>query len=182
MDKREPQSNVNSPEYKEFLKLLQFNKKRIFGFILSAVPRYSIAEDIMQDTIIRLWTKFPSFEPGTNFAAWGIAVARFVVLEHQKKDKGNFIHFNSQALENLSEPFELFEDLDDRVEALRNCLKKLPEKQREMIQMHYAQKLSIKGIALQIGRPIHGMYKAMTKIHYALQECIERALKRWDTA
>ncbi len=180
MIEKTPNNDIDSHEYKEFLRVLQFNKRRIFGFILASVPHYSTAEDIMQDTIIRLWSKFSTYTPGTNFSAWGIAYARYVILEYRNKNRSACVQFNSQALDNLSEPFETDENIDNRVEALRSCLKKLPEVHKRIIRMRYSENLTVKEIALQIGRPIHGMYKAVIKIQNSLQECIEGALKRWD--
>lgn len=172
--------DIEGPEYQEFLRILQFNKKRIFGFILAAVPHYSTAEDIMQDTIIRLWSKFSTYTPGTNFSAWGISYARYVILEYQKKNRAAFIQFDSQALDNLSEPFETDENIDNRLEALQKCLKKLPEIQKRIMRMRYSENLTVKEIALKIGRPIHGMYKAVIKIQSSLQECIDGVLRKWD--
>jgi RNA polymerase sigma-70 factor (ECF subfamily) len=101
-------------------------------------------------------------------------------MEYQKKNRSMPIQFNSQALENLSEPFEVDEMIDDRLEALRGCLKKLPETHKRIIRMRYSDNLAIKEIALKMGRPIHGMYKAMIKIQFSLQECIEGVLKKWN--
>lgn len=179
MDDIFPNSAIDSPEYQEFLRVLQLNKRRIFGFILACVPHYSTAEDIMQDTIIRLWSKFSTYTPGTHFSAWGISYARYVIMEYQKKNLRQCVQFDSQALDNLSESFVTDEETDSRVDALRNCLKKLPETHRHMIQMRYSENLTVKEIALEIGRPVHGMYKAMVKIHGVLQECVEGTLRKW---
>lgn len=175
-----PKESINGPEYQEFLAVLQSNKDRIFGYILASILEYSVAEDIMQDTIIRLWTKFSDYTPGTNFAKWGITFARFVILDYQRKRRTRIVRFDSQILEDLSEPFESDESSDDRIDALRECLRKLPEKYRHIIKMRYSDDMTIKDIAIKIGRPIHGMYKAMTKVQYSLQECIEGLLRRRD--
>ncbi len=173
-------SPIPNPEYENFLRILQANKRRIFGYIFACVPNYCTAEDIMQDTIIRLWSKFSTYTPGTNFAAWGIACARYVILEYQKKNRDLCIQFETQALENLSESYETDEGFDNRIEALRRCLNKLPEIQGRIIRMRYDQNLTVKEIALKIGRPVHGMYKAVIRIHNSLQECIEGKLRQWD--
>jgi len=181
MSKKTQIADFPSPDYGDFLSLLQANKKRIFGYILAVMPQYSIAEDIMQDTVIRLWSKYSTFSPGTNFGAWGISIARYVIMEYRKKNKGMHISFDSQAMDNLFEPFVIYGDIDDRLEALRRCLKKMPERQLQIVQMRYSENLSIKEIALKVGRPIQGMYKAMTKVHYLLQECIEGTLNAWSS-
>lgn len=180
IQKNSQNDGINSPEYQEFLRILQINKRRIFGFILAAVPHYSTAEDIMQDTIIRLWSKFSTYTPGSNFSAWGISCARYVIMEYRKKNRSAFVQFDSLALDNLSDSFEKDDNVDNRVEALRGCLKELPDVHQRIIHMRYSDNLTVKEIALKIGRPIHGMYKAVVKIQNLLQECIERALRKWN--
>lgn len=172
--------SIDSPEYKDFLKALQANKRRIFGFIYACVPHYSTAEDIMQDTIIRLWSKFSTYTAGTNFSAWGISYARNIIREYQRKHHDVFVLFDSQAMDNLVKPFENDPEIDTRIEALQGCLKKLPDLQKQLVHMRYAENLTVKEIALKVGRPVHGLYKAMTKIQGSLQQCVEGALKRWD--
>jgi RNA polymerase sigma-70 factor, ECF subfamily len=173
-------SAIPNPEYENFLRILQANKRRIFGYIFACVPHYCTAEDIMQDTVIRLWSKFSTYTPGTNFAAWGIAYARYVIMEYQLKNRNACVQFDSQALENLSASFETDHECDHRIEALRGCLKKLSEIQGQIIRMRYAQNMTVKDIAMKLSRPIHGMYKTVLKIHYNLQECIEGKLKAED--
>lgn len=168
--------NTGSPEYLEFINLLQLNKRMIFNFVLAAVPQYSVAEDIMQDTIIRLWDKFPEFRQNGNFAAWGIGFAKYVVLEYQKKDRVPLVLFDSDALDNLCPISEKIE-YDHRMEALHLCFERLPDIQKHILEMRYSENLAIREIALRIGKPIHGMYKAVTKIHFLLQQCIERAVQ-----
>lgn len=174
------ENGIDSPDYQEFISYLQQNKKRIFGFIFAAVPDYATAEDIMQDTIIRLWLKYSTFEPGTNFAAWGVSYAKYVIMEYRKKNRGSCVQFDNQSLDNLSILFESDRHVDYRVEALRDCLSKLPEASRQVIRMRYSDNLTIKSIAIRLGRSIPGMYKAMMKIQSLLQECVEGRLGRWN--
>ena len=67
-----------------FIELYSRDQKKIFLYILSMVHRYSDAEDLMQQTASEMWQMFDRFEAGSNFAAWGIAIARFQVLNYRK--------------------------------------------------------------------------------------------------
>ena len=58
----------------EFTRLLLENQKRIWGLVLSLVPRGSDADDVMQETCAVLWRKFDQFEAGTNFGAWALRI------------------------------------------------------------------------------------------------------------
>ena len=55
----------------QFLDLLMRNQKRIYNFILLLVPNYSDADDLMQETVSVMWSKFDSYEPGYSFYGLG---------------------------------------------------------------------------------------------------------------
>ena len=72
------------------------------------------------------------------------------------------------------------DDIDDRSEALRICVKKLPENMQQLIRLRYAKGLTIKDVALKVSKPVHGMYKRIAKVHFLLQGCIEKTLAAWS--
>ncbi len=65
----------------QFLKLFKANEERIYRLILALAPNYTVAEEIMQDAMLVMWRKFDRFESGTNFAAWGMQISRFLVYK-----------------------------------------------------------------------------------------------------
>ena len=70
----------------------------------------------------------------------------------------------------------------DQGEEFLTCVKKLSENFQRIIHLRYAKGLKIKEVALIVGKPIHGMYKRIAKIHFLLQECIERTLVAWKVS
>jgi RNA polymerase sigma-70 factor (ECF subfamily) len=169
----------NHPEnsqYEQFLRLLRLNEKKIYGHILSLIPKRSIAEDIMQDAIVVMWRKFPDYKDDSNFSAWGITIGRYLVMDYYRREGRSVVHFSSEAVQNISENVEVFDRYDDRMEALQNCIKKLPEESRQILRLRYQQSHNIKEVAEKIEKPIHNVYKLVSKIHCFLQQCIERNL------
>ncbi len=59
---REDSMDSNNKKTKIFLSLLMANQRRINSYILSVVPNFSDADDIMQETISVMWRKFDRFE------------------------------------------------------------------------------------------------------------------------
>ena len=70
-------------------------ERMVYGYILSLVPNWADADEILQETNIRLWEEFEKFQPGTNFAAWAIRVAHFQVLTWRKRGEPQPIGFRS---------------------------------------------------------------------------------------
>src|SRR3954468_20850609 len=82
-----------------FLKLFLAHERRIFGFLLALVPDWSDAEDLLQETSVVMWRKLYNFEPGTDFAAWALSIARYQVLDHRKRRKRDRVLFSDRTVE-----------------------------------------------------------------------------------
>lgn len=174
-----PQDQKN--EYERFLQLFRRNEERIFGFILKLLPNFSLAEDIMQDTMMIMWRKFEEFEDGTSFAAWGMQIARFKVMEfHQQNKKHLVVRFNDEILGRLTAEEPSSGSKNRYLEALHGCVNKLQEQNREIIVLRYLKEMSSKQISLQIGVSTNVVYKNIAKIHYLLQQCVEKTLSAWE--
>ena len=70
------------------------NQKRIYAFILGMVPNYQDAEDLFQETILVMWSKFDQFQRGTSFASWGATVAKYQILNARRRKTAQNLQFN----------------------------------------------------------------------------------------
>ena len=68
-------------------------------------------------------------------------------------------------------------DLDERLNALRRCRRKLNEQSRFLVEMRYDQGVSFARIAERTGRSIQSIYKRMSRIQSTLLRCIEQTLQ-----
>lgn len=176
-------SYSKSVHYEKFLALYSINQKRIFGYILSLVPKRVDAEDILQQTAMEMWRIFDRFEEGSDFAAWGIAIARFRVLKFRKnKQKGGFISYLSD------EAFQIILDESARLEknssfhlpALEGCIKRLGDREKDLLIQRYEKGLTYQSIAEKMNCSIALIYRNMTTIHANLLRCIRRTVSMWD--
>jgi RNA polymerase sigma-70 factor, ECF subfamily len=168
-------------QYERFLQLFRRNEERIFGFILKLLPNFSLAEDIMQDTMMIMWRKFEEFEEGTCFAAWGMQIARYKVMEfHQQNKKHVVVHFNEEILKQLTTDDSGSGSKNRYMEALHGCVNKLKEQNQEIVMLRYSKEMSSKQISVQMGVSTNVVYKSIAKIHYLLQECVEKTLSAWE--
>jgi len=155
------------------------NQKRIYAFILGTVPNHGDADDLFQETILVMWSKFDGFTRGTSFTAWGITVAKYQILSARKRYSRRSLQFSQAALDLLQEESDPFvRQIDSRIQALRGCVRKLSRQDHELIQMRYEDEIAIKAIAERLGRSVQGVYKRIAHIHDALLRCIRRAISR----
>ncbi len=167
-----------SSKTNDFLRLLMTNQRRIYAFILTMVPNHGDAEDLFQETVLLMWSKFDSFTRGTSFAAWGSTIARYQILSVRKRHATRGVLFSEAAVELLHNESERFlEQTDARMQALRQCLDKLGPRDYELIRMRYRDEVTIKNIAEQMGRSVQGIYKRIVRIHDALLRCVRKSLR-----
>jgi RNA polymerase sigma-70 factor (ECF subfamily) len=160
-----------------FLQLLMANHKRIYAFILGMVPNYQDAEDLFQETILVMWSKFDQFQQGTSFVSWGATVAKYQILNARRKKTIKNLQFSPHIQKLIMEKSESFsQQVDARMQALRYCIGKLNSRDYELVKMRYEKEQDVKDIAVGLGRSMQSVYKRLARIHDVLLHCVRRAL------
>lgn len=159
------------------MRLYSRHEHEIYGFIVSLVPNWADADEIMQDTCLRLWEQFDKFEQGTNFVAWALTIARYLVLAFREKTGRERAHFSLAFVEALAAETERMQPvIEGRKRALAQCLETLPRSQRQVLSMVYEADQPINRVAESLGRPLAGVYQMISRLRRALFDCVNRKL------
>lgn len=159
-----------------FVELFSCNYGRIMSFIYMLVPNASDAEDIMQETAKVLWEKFDEFEIGTNFVSWAITIAKYQVLSYRSRYNAK-VALNSHLIETLSEEAKIpLVGGHARLDALRDCIQKLNQKDRKLIQCRFEERMTAKALSKQIGVAMNTIYRNESRILELLMNCVRNAL------
>ena len=102
---------------------------RAFGFSLTA--RNDRADDLVQETLMKAWKHYDSFEPGTNMKAWLYTILRNEFYTQLRKRKREVEDADGLYSNRVAVHAEQDGHLD--MADLRIALAKLPEDQREAI-------------------------------------------------
>lgn len=147
-------------------------------FVRGLLPGDRAAADIVQQANAKIWEKRAEFEPGTNFKAWALAIARFEVLNYRKQQARDARLVFSTELETTiaSELAELDDDLLDRHEALKECLASLKPESRELLMLRYGSRETLREFANRVGRSVGGLKVTLHRLRAFLATCIERRL------
>lgn len=157
-----------------FRRLYQNTDKSIYGFILSIVRNPQDAEEIMQETYLKVWTSAGSYQPQGKPLAWMFTIARNLCYMKFRDQK----HEADMGLSDLSE-METgefcpgIEDAADRM-ALWAALHILKEEERQIVLLHTAAGLKHREIAADLGMPLATVLskynRAMKKLKNYLRE------------
>ena len=163
-----------------FMRLFLRVERRVYGLILAMTGNWTDADDILQEATAVMWRKFDQFNPnapGSDFAAWALSIARFQVMAHRKRKAVARSRFSDKTVELLADEIASAADRTDaRREALRECLAKLGEPHRRLVELRYEPGATTQSVADQVGRSIHAVYKALNRAHALLLECVRRSL------
>ena len=164
-----------------FLTLVTGSQRMLHAFILRLVPSLSDADDILQETNLVLWSKQAEYAPGSDFRAWAFRVARFQVMAFRKRQSLDRLVFGDELIDRLARAGERRGDLlDHKRELLIECLKRLKDAQRQMLNDHYGNRLSGREIAEKTGRNVDAVFQAMHRARETLLLCIEQGLGESD--
>lgn len=168
--------NQQDQNVKEFVTLLTSQQSRIYNYILSLVPNFSDADDVLQETTKLMWEKFDEFKVGTDFLAWGRKIAHFLILEHyRKKKKRHDFYYDDQLIDKLQKDVQKSNDSSrDDLYHLKNCLKKLKRQDRKLLMLRYFENNKARELAGRFGCSIQYVYRNISRIHQLLLACIQK--------
>ena len=165
--------------YREYVRLLAEQERRLAGYVHALVPRWQDAEDVLQETKLRLWEQFDSFQPGTNFAAWSFSIAGYMVRTHRKTCQRQRVCFSDQVLERISPhiPATSSSSHNDRLLALVECVRTLSDASRALLRLFCTGHRKIKDIARELGQTPSATYSALFRIRRSVLECVQKRLR-----
>ena len=148
-------------------------------YVRGLMPGDRGADEVVQQANAKIWQKRSDFEPGTNFRAWAMTIARFEVLNYRKQQARDARLKFSDELEYTiaAEVAELDDDLLQRHSALRQCLGELKPESRELLMMRYSSQEPLAEFAARIGRSVGGVKVTLCRLRSALSECVQRRLR-----
>jgi len=168
--------------------LLARNQSKLFSYILFVVRDHHIADDIFQETFVKVITKLQERKYVTSgkFLAWVMRIAHNVIMDWYRDNKAERIVEPTvdNDLSNISSGDVLVSNIESQyvneqimrdVKKLLDCL---PASQREVVFMRFYQQLSFKEIAEMTNVSIN---TALGRMRYAILN-LRRMAKEYDMA
>jgi len=139
----------------------------MYSLILRIVRNPSTAEDLVQETFLRIWNRVQSFDAERGaLGAWVLTVARNRAIDYLRSTDGR-MQAGAMELDQLERP-GLFAKLDsaalaiDRVRRLKSAFEKLTPTQRQVLELAYYEGMSQTEMAERLKQPL-GTVKTWTR-------------------
>jgi len=120
--------------------LYEETKTRAYYTILLIVKDKGHAEDLLQETYMKVYDKIESYQSGTHFSAWVNTIARNLALTFYQKNKHT-------TVQDIDEQFEEKAYLD-------HLMKHLSKEDQEIVLRHVVLKEKHKDIAKDLKMPL----------------------------
>ena len=113
-------------------------------FIISKVKNNTIADDILQDTFIKIHTKLHTLKDIKKLKSWCFTVARNSILDYWKATNQTF------EIANFESETEISENTHTEQDCLKGILKNLPKKYRDPLFLSDIKGLKQQEVAAQL--------------------------------
>ena len=158
----------------------------MFGAAMRLTRNPSDAEDLLQETFLRAFSAYDSFEPGTNLKAWLYRILMNTYISSYRKQKRSPQTVSSDEVEDFSLYRHIIDDGGRTPEAevlasipdeeVKNALEELPEQFRMAVLLADVEGFSYKEIADITDTSIGTV---MSRLHRG-RKALQKAL--WDYA
>ncbi|MDX1982001.1 MAG: sigma-70 family RNA polymerase sigma factor [Bryobacteraceae bacterium] len=134
--------------------------KLVYSVILKVVRDATVAEDLTQETFLRVWNRTQFFDEQRGAVApWLLAVARNRAIDYLRSADGRMAKRSTEfdpAIEHAAAFVDIERDVvnSDRARVLRGAFQKLTPNQKIVIEMAYWEGLSQTEMASRMKQPL----------------------------
>ena len=169
--------NENSRK-KAFSTLVSLYNKRLYWHIRKIVLNHDDADDVLQNTFLKIWRNLDSFRAESGLYTWIYRIATNESLTYLSKKKRTLSGSTDETTEYLLENIQTdpYFEGNDIQRKLQEAIARLPEKQRLVFNMKYFDEIKYQDMG-KILNTSEGALKA--SFHHAVKK-IEEYLKLTD--
>lgn len=156
------------------------HQQMVQDYIYSLVRDPHDSDDLFQEVGVRVLAKAVPPRNPEDFPSWCRGIARNLVLHHWRSKRRGTSLLKERFLRAVETAYQESENEADLLNlkrrALNECLKKLPEPSRDLLEMRYVRGAPSHVIAERIRQSAAGVRMTLMRIRQALDSCIQSRL------
>jgi RNA polymerase sigma-70 factor (ECF subfamily) len=142
---------INNGDTKAYAQLVDRYKDLVYTLALRMLKHREEAEEVAQDTFIKVFKSLNKFKGDSKFSTWIYRVAYNTCLDNLKKNKK---HLNNVAIDEFT--YNKLDTIDNALDhiikeekstLIKNCINKLPEDSSALLTLFYFEELSLDEIS-----------------------------------
>jgi RNA polymerase sigma-70 factor (ECF subfamily) len=150
----------------------------IAAYISGEIRARHDAEDVLQDVCRAIVQGLERYDPERPFVNWAFGVARNQVLRYYHRQARDRRILSAPLVEMLADACRNLQPrLNERAEALQDCLARLPARQLEAVGLFYRDELPQGEVAARLGLSKSAVGVLIHRARLALKTCITNKLQ-----
>ena len=156
-------------------------KDLVFSLALKMVKNREEAEEVAQDTFIKVFKSLSKFKGDSKFSTWIYKVTYNTCLDRLKKQKReqqvvSIDEFNTNQIKSIDNALDKMEN-EEREKAIQDCIQFLPADDAFLLTLFYFEEQSLEEIAKVIGLTANNvkvkLFRSRKKLTTILKEKLE---------
>jgi RNA polymerase sigma-70 factor (ECF subfamily) len=164
-----------------FSVLVDRYKDLVFSLALKMVKNREEAEEVAQDTFIKVYKSLSQFKGDSKFSTWIYKVTYNTCLDRLKKHKREqhvvpIDEFNTNQIKSLDNALDAMQD-KERIQAIQDCIELLPSDDAFLLTLFYFEEQSLEEIANVVNLTTNNvkvkLFRSRKKLTTILKERLE---------
>ena len=158
-----------------FERLYAATRAKLYGVVLRILRRADLADEVMQDTYLKIWRSSGEFDPRlASPMTWMVAIARNRAIDLIRKKSELSIEEETAAMEVAGDnPDPLARrEITDELRRLLACLGGLDEERRRIVLLAYYNGWSREQLAARFDKPVNTIKTWLRRSLIDLRECL----------
>jgi RNA polymerase sigma-70 factor, ECF subfamily len=163
--------------------LISRYQNRLYRYLLRMVRQPAEAEDLFQQTWLRVVEKIRAFDPNRNFDAWLFTLARNLTIDHLRRRQPGSLDEPLSDDASAGTAADLLASADplpldrvvasERTKRIATAMAGLPVIYREVLALRFEEEMKVEEIAQVVGAPLSTVKTRLRRSLEQLRHCLE---------
>lgn len=157
--------------------LVREHADMLTAYLRSVLDDTSSVDDLFQETMIVAWRRLADYDRSRPFGPWLRGIARNIALAHFRRRAAQPVWCSDAVLETIDRRFEEMgrrsgDTFRDRVERLLDCITRLPDGLRRVVEFAYGRGMLLRQIAISLDEQEEAIKKRAQRARKLLLDCL----------
>ena len=159
-----------------FIEIIRDYKDGLILYLNGYVHDIHDAEDLMEDTFVKIYAKRPVFSPKYSFKTWLYTIGRNVAIDYLRKERKKYIRSMDELSEIVADKTQLEYEYLKKEEKiyLFEAMEKLNSDYRQTLYLKYLEGLSNDDIGKIMGKTRRQVENLLYRGKQALRSILEQ--------
>lgn len=148
-------------------------------FVAFRCHKQEVIDEVVQRTFVTAWEKLETYKPQGFLLAWLKGIAKNVILQQYRENSRVHTHEADELEALICGKFIDLNDADEEdteqemLPQLLQCLEKLDERSRAMLEKHHAERIPLAKLAQQYKKKVGALSALLQRIRKKVRGCME---------